>query len=169
MVNLKNYFELDFPETATVKFELKAIEKSNHNNEVDLYAQAHIDFTSHVKFCSFYIPKNQNVTLFEMCKAALAYSRDVLALRGGIELRLPKAHAAWTGQGITIRHGEYLDIDLVPLEDDKYSVADFSLALPVYIYAEKDLSQEDKLKILELGRRYNVIVKLKGLNYAMKR
>jgi hypothetical protein len=93
MSGLKDYYELDFTKTATVKYELAAV-RGNDESEQKFNAQAHIDFSSHVKFCSFYIPGELCGELFEMCKAALAYTRDILALRGGAQITLPKVDAS---------------------------------------------------------------------------
>ena len=168
MSGLRDYYELDFPKTAVVRYELKAVYQEQIIDK-KFFAQAHIDFTSHVKFCSFYIPNELCDNLLEMCKAALAYSRDVLALRGGTQVTLPKADSTWTGQAIQLRANEYLDMNLVPLEGQSYSVSDFSIAPPLYIYAEADLAETQQNEILDLGKRYNVIVRLRGPKYAKRR
>jgi len=165
---LKDYYELDFLKTAIVKYELTAVRGSD-KSERKFNAQAHIDFSSHVKFCSFYIPDELCDQLFEMCKAALAYTRDVLALRGGTQIKLPKADGSWTGQGIKVTANEYLDIELVPLAGQEYPVTSFITAPPVYIYAESDLSPEEETQIIELGKRYNCEVILRGKKYSMER
>ena len=168
MSGLKDYYELDFLKTAIVKYELAAV-RGKDASEHKFQAQAHIDFSSHVKFCSFYIPEELCGQLFEMCKAALAYTRDILALRGGTQIKLPKADGSWTGQGIKVMANEYLNIDLVPLTGQEYSVTNFITAPPVYIYAESDLSPEEESKIIELGKRYSCEVILRGKKYSMER
>ncbi|WP_080688676.1 toll/interleukin-1 receptor domain-containing protein [Aeromonas hydrophila] len=169
MSGLKDYYELDFLKTAIVKYELSAAPKSGGISAHKFQAQAHIDFTSHVKFCSFYIPEELCGQLFEICKAALAYTKDILALRGAIELKLPKVDGSWTGQAIDITANEYMDIDISLLEGGRYSVTNFIAARPVYIYAESDLSPEEESKITSLGSRYSCEVILRGRNYSMER
>jgi hypothetical protein len=168
MSGLKDYYELDFTKTATVKYELAAV-GGNDESKQKFNAQAHIDFLSHVKFCSFYIPSELCGELFEMCKAALSYTRDILALRGGAEITLPKVDGSSAGQGIQLRATEYLDIEFSLLEGHSYSVTNFLTAPPVYIYAESDLSEDEENKIIELGKRYNCEVILRGKKYSMAR
>ena len=167
MSGLKDYYELDFSRTAIVKYELSAVKGSGEGSSFN--AQAHIDFSSHVKYCSFYIPLELSNQVFEMCKAALAYKNDLLALRGGSQFTLPKCDGSWTGQGIQVKADEYLDVKLLPLEGREYDVCNFQTASPVYIYAEADLTQEEEDKLIELGNRYNSEVIYRGLKYAMKR
>ncbi|MEB3121349.1 MAG: toll/interleukin-1 receptor domain-containing protein [Snowella sp.] len=177
MIDLKSYFELDFPDSATMKYELSFQSKLNPDKTVRFDAQAHIDFTSHVKFCSFYLPKITGITTFEMCKAALSFSLDVLALRGGTTLRLPKGNGIWTGQKLMVAlnneysdGNEYIDLSICPLSSDiEYLVHDFIVAPPIYLYMEEDFSLEEEEKIRSLGKRYNVIIKLRGMRYAMDR
>jgi TIR domain len=168
MSGLKDYYELDFIRTAIVKYELTAV-RGIDESEQKFNAQAHIDFTSHVKFCSFYIPSELCGELFKMCQAALAYTRDILALRGGAQITLPKADGSSTGQRIVLKADEYLDIDFIPLNGINYSATNFLTAPPVYIYAESDLSMEEENKIMELGKRYNCEVILRGKRYSMER
>jgi TIR domain len=168
MSGLKDYYELDFTRTAIVRYELLAVRGSD-GSEQKFNAQAHIDFSSHVKFCSFYIPSELCGELFKMCQAALAYTRDILALRGGAEITLPKADGSSTGQGIQLKVDEYLDIEIIFLEGKTYSATNFLTAPPVYIYAEADLSIEEEDKIIELGKRYNCEVILRGKRYSMER
>lgn len=168
MSGLKDYYELDFPKTAIVKYELAAV-RGGSESEHKFNAQAHIDFSSHVKFCSFYIPIELCDELFKMCQAALAYTRDILALRGGTQVTLPKADGSWTGQGVQIKADEYLDLELHPLEGQIYSVTNFHVAPPVYIYAEADLSPRDEKHIIELGKRYSSEVIFRGKRYSMER
>jgi hypothetical protein len=168
MSSLKDYYELDFTRTAIVKYELTAV-RGIDESEQKFNAQAHIDFTSHVKFCSFYIPSESCGELFKMCEAALAYTRDILALRGGAQITLPKADGSSTGQRIVLKADEYLDIDFIPLNGINYSATNFLTAPPVYIYAESDLSVEEEHKIIELGKRYNCEVILRGKRYSMER
>lgn len=165
---LKDYYQLDFPKTATVRYELQ-IESKHGSEECILFSQAHIDFTAHVKFCSFYIPPELCDDLLEVCKAALAYSRDVLALRNGKQVTLPKADSTWTGQIIRLKATDYLDLDFLPLEGQEYPVSDFPVAPPLYIYAEAELSDEQEKEILTLGRRYNAVIRLRGPKYARSR
>ena len=120
-------------------------------------------------FCSFYIPSELCDNLFGMCQAALAYTRDILALRGGTQVKLPRADGSWPGQGIQLKAGEYLNIELLPLEGQRYSVTSFLTAQPVYIYAESDLSADEEDKIIELGKRYSCEVILRGKRYSMER
>lgn len=167
MSELRDYFELDFLKSANVKYELAAVKKDSESDKKFL-AQAHIDFSSHVKFCSFYIPEHLCDELLGMCKAALSYTRDILALRGGTQFTLPKADCSWTGQGIGLVANEYLDVKLMPLHGREHMVKDFQVAAPVYIYAEADLTNEEENEIVEIGRRYNSEVILRGPKYAME-
>ncbi|ENN6986048.1 toll/interleukin-1 receptor domain-containing protein [Vibrio parahaemolyticus] len=168
MSGLKDYYELDFSRTATVRYELAAV-KGNSDSEYMFNAQAHIDFSAHVKFCSFYIPSQLCPQLVDICKAALAYTRDILALRNGKEVTLPKADGSWTGQGLQITANEYLDVVLLPLEGKPYPVTDFVTARPVYVYAESDLNRAEEEEIIELGKRYGCEVIIRGRKYAMER
>jgi hypothetical protein len=168
MSGLKDYYALDFTRTAIVKYELEALRGSDKSTQ-KFNAQAHIDFSSHVKFCSFYIPSELCDQLFEMCQAALAYTRDVLALRGGAQITLPKVDGSSTGQCIQLKSDEYLDVEITLLEGNIYSATNFLTAPPVYIYAESDLSVQEESKIVELGKRYNCEVILRGKRYAMER
>ncbi len=168
VVHLRNYFETDFPTTATVRYELQASTSSN-DNRLTFYAQAHIDFTAHVKFCSFYLPASNTFPLVDLCKEALAHARDILALRRGAQITLPKVHSAWSGAGIQFRADEYLDLQLVPLEGGIFDVREFAVAPPIYIYADEDLSDEQTQQLVDTGRRHNVVVRFRGHRYAMGR
>lgn len=165
---LKDYYELDFPKTAIVQYELQAISGDGSKDHI-FYAQAHIDFSSHVKFCSYYIPAELCKNLLDACKSALAYSRDVLSLRNGKKVTLPKADATWTGQLIKLMATDYLDMTSVPLEGQEYAVCDFPVAPPLYIYAEADLTDAQEQEIISLGRRYNTVIRLRGPKYAKSR
>lgn len=171
MLGLKDYFEVDFPDTAMAQYELQAIVEPAQQRTVTIYAQVHLDFTAHVKFCSFYIPIDSYNSFLELCKAALSYSRDLLALRGNGEgkFRVPHARVFWAGQKISVHNGEYLNLGFSALEGEMFSVADFTVAPPTYIYTEAKLSSKEKLDILDLGKRYNTILRLRGPEYAMKR
>jgi TIR domain len=168
MLGLKDYYELDFTRTAIVKYELETSRGADKSTQ-RFNAQAHIDFSSHVKFCSFYIPSELCGELFAICQATLAYTRDVLALRGGAQIQLPKCDGSSTGQRIQLTANEYLDVEITLLEGSIYSATNFLIAPPVYIYAESDLSMEEENKIIGLGKRYNCEVILRGKRYAMER
>jgi hypothetical protein len=171
MLGLKDYFEVDFPDTAIAQYQLQAIVEPNQQRTVPIYAQVHIDFTAHIKFCSFYIPIDNYKFFFELCKAALSYSRDLLALRanGDTKLRVPNARVFWAGQKISVYNDEYIKLGFAALEGEIFSVADFTVAPPTYIYTEAKLSDKEKLEVLDLGKRYNTVLRLRGPEYAMKR
>jgi hypothetical protein len=171
MLGLKDYFEVDFPDTAMAKFELQARVQGENEQVATVYAQVHIDFVAHVKFCSFYIPVNNYNSFFELCKAALSYSRDLLALRGNgdSQFKVPNARVFHAGQRIRVQNNEYLSLMVSALEGENFSVADFAIAPPTYIYTDTKLSGKEKLAVLELGKRYNTILRLRGPEYAMKR
>ncbi len=169
MSGLKDYYELDFTKTLIVKYELLIMIDGMKTDQV-LSAQAHVDFASHVKFCSFYIPVELCNELFEMCKTVLSYTRDVLALKSGTQVTLPKADRSSTGQIIQLTPtDEYLDIIFFSPGGQKYSTSNFQTSSPVYIYAESDLSAEEELRIMQLGKRYNCEVILRGKRYSMER
>jgi TIR domain len=169
MSGLKDYYELDFTKTLIVKYELSMMIDGTEKGQ-GFSAQAHIDFSSHVKFCSFYIPIELCDELFEMCKTVLSYTRDILALRGGAQITPPKADRSSTGQIIRLTlNDEYLDIEFSSPGGQKYSTRNFLTSSPVYIYAESDLSTEEEFRIIELGKRYNCEVILRGKRYSMER
>jgi hypothetical protein len=135
MSGLKDYYELDFTKTFIAKYELSMMIDGTQKDQ-GFSAQAHIDFSSHVKFCSFYIPIELCNELFEMCKTVLSYTRDVLALRDGGQVTLPRADRASTGQIIQLRsNDEYLDIEFYSQGGQKYSTSNFLTSPPVYQYS----------------------------------
>ena len=167
-VRLRNYFETDFPMTATVRYELR-VKTASSDEGIALYAQAHLDFGSHVKYCSFYIPVQTELPHFEVCKMALAKVRDVLALRGGAQFVLPSSRYVNLGLQIEFLAAEFLDVKISLPEGGKYDVCDFQIAPPVYFYSDLDLTPDQLLELTRIGRRQNAIIRFRGQEYAMKR
>lgn len=168
-VHLRNYFETDFPTKATVRYELAAVTQGHPEAPIQLHAQAHLDFESHTKFCSFFVPRGHGLSLLDVCKALFNHAPDVLALRRGNQVTLPKAGPAWTGAGLEIQATEFLELALKPLEGGRHEASEFAPAPPIYIYADEDLTPSEIDELTHLGRKFNMTVRFRGRKYAMDR
>ncbi len=166
VVHLRNYFETDFPSMMTVRYTLSAMQGQH---EAKLFAQAHVDFASHTKFCSFYIPPDTGLPTIELCKTMLALVPDVLALRRGSEVYLPRSDASWTGTGVQLGTFEYLDVKLLPVEGGQFDTTDFPRAPPIYVYCDADLADSELQELIRLGQRHNATIRFRGQKYAKER
>src|SRR5580700_3498795 len=170
MITVANYFETDFPHTAAKRYELEVGVQDGSGKKSKIIANAHIDFTAHVLFSSFYLPSYEDgIEIVDMCNAALACRAYVLDLKGGGTFRLP-ASESMLGSGIQVRRNDpLLEVSLLPLEGGEFNVREFGVAPPTYIYGERDLQEDQNAKLVELGRENPTVIRYRGPRYATER
>jgi TIR domain-containing protein len=170
MINVANYFELDFPHTAAKRYELEIGVQDGSGRMCKIVANAHIDFTAHVLFSSFYLsPVEGGMGILDMCKAALASRPYIFDLKGGGNFRLP-ALESMAGSDIQVKLNDpLLEVSLLPLEGGEFNVRDFELAPATYIYGELTLSEAEAAALAEIGRENKTVIRYRGPPYAAER
>src|SRR4249919_2190844 len=108
MTSILNYFEIDFPHTAAKRYEFE-ISQEGTGRKSNIIARAHIDFTAHVLFSSFYFPVAEGMDLLGRCEGALGLRGYVFDLKGAGDFRLP-ASESMAGSGIQLERNDPLII-----------------------------------------------------------
>jgi hypothetical protein len=170
MINVANYFEIDFPHTAAKRYELEVGVQDGSERKSKIIANAHVDFTAHVLFSSFYIPPSQvGLDILDKCRAALACRGYIFDFKGGGNFRLP-ASESMAGSGIQVKRNDpLLEVSLLPLEGGVFNVRDFAVAPATYIYGEHTLNEAKTFALAEMGRENGTVIRYRGPAYAAER
>jgi TIR domain len=170
MLGLKDYFQADFLNTLMIQYEFQTV-VNPERQAITIYAQVHIDFTAHTKFCSFYIPGKDHNSFIELCRTALSYLKDILALRdnGFTQMLFPPHMNFWKGQTITLHRKDTMEIAFSVLEGQIFRIDEFAIAPPTYIYTELTLSASERLDVIGLAMKHNTTIRIRGPEYAIKR
>jgi hypothetical protein len=168
MTSVLNFFETDFSHTATKRYEFGIFAEST-GRRTNMIARAHIDFTAHVLFSSFYFPAVEGMDILGMCDGALAQRAYLFDLKGAGEFRLP-ASESLTGSGIRVeRNDPLIIVTLEALEGGSFDTREFGVAPVTYIYGDEALSESRLGELRELGKRHDTVIRYRGPTYVEER